>query len=373
MLALVVLCAGAGDCGSAQFKAPTVAVYIPAGIGGGYDAYARLASRHLGRFLPGNPAIVPRNMPGAGGVVVANYLYNVAPEGRQRDRAVHGRRAVRAAVRQYAGEIRHVAIQLDHEPQPARQYRHLLAPESPVRTMQDFLKQEILVGSSGGGDSSTEAYPNLLNLLAGTKFKVVTGYKGNGEAMLAMERNEVHGIVGTELSSLRATGRTGSATRRCGSSCRSGCPKSDELPDVPSGLDLIKDEEGRRVFELLLARQEFGRPFALPPGTPPDVVATFRQAFAAMAKDEAFLKDAEKMRADIIVGSGEEVSGAVCQDLWQPEAAGRARHRDVQERFRQALVCAPRVRQHFCVAVSRNATLWRPRLRLRMLRIAMAD
>ncbi len=317
MLALVALCAGA-TAASAQFKSPTVAVYIPAGIGGGYDAYARLASRHLGRFLPGNPAIVPRNMPGAGGVVVANYLYNVAPK----DGSAIALFMAGAPFEPLFGntQAKYDTLQFNWIMSLNRLVNiGIFWHQSPVHTTQDFLKQEILVGSSGGGDSSTEAYPNLLNLLAGTKFKVVTGYKGNGEAMLAMERNEVHGIVGTELSSLRATKPDWIRDKKVRIVVQIGLSKSEELPDVPSGLDLIKDEEGRRVFELLLARQEFGRPFALPPGAPQDVVATFREAFAAMAKDGAFLKDAEKMRADIIVGSGPEVTALFARTYGSPK------------------------------------------------------
>ena len=107
---------------AAEFKATTVSVYIPSGIGGGYDGYGRLVSRHLGRYLPGNPVMVPKNMPGAGGVVVGDVCRAQSP-GRQRDRAVHGGRAVRAVVRQFPGELRSAPVQLDHEPQSARQYR----------------------------------------------------------------------------------------------------------------------------------------------------------------------------------------------------------------------------------------------------------
>ncbi len=302
---------------AAQFKASSVAVYIPAGIGGGYDAYARLASRHLGRFLPGNPAIVPRNMPGAGGVIVANYLYTVAPK----DGSAIALFMAGAPFEPLFGNV-----QAKYDP---LQFNWIMSlnrlvnigifwHEAPVRTMQDFFKQEVLVGSSGGGDSSTEVYPNLLNLLAGTRFKVVAGYKGNGESMLAMERNEVHGIVGTELSSLRATRPDWIRDKKVRIVVQINLSKSDDLLDVPSGLDLVKDAEGRKVFELLLARQEYGRPFALPPGTPPDIVATFRQAFAAMAKDEAFLKDAAKMRADIDLGSGDAVAGLYAKTYGSP-------------------------------------------------------
>jgi tripartite-type tricarboxylate transporter receptor subunit TctC len=317
ILGFIIFCAGGSEA-SAQFRAPTVAVYIPAGIGGGYDAYARLASRHLGRFLPGDPTIVPRNMPGAGGVVVANYLYNVAPK----DGSAIALFMAGAPFEPLFGntQAKYDTLQFNWIMSLNRLVNiGIFWHETPIRTMQDFFKQEVLVGSSGGGDASTEVYPHLLNHLAATRFKVVAGYKGNGESMLAMERNEVHGIVGTELSSLRATRPDWIRDKKVRIVVQIGLSRSDDLPDVPSGLDLVKDQEGRKVFELLLARQEYGRPFALPPGTPPDVVVAFRQAFAAMVKDEAFLKDAAKMRADIVPGTGEEVAGLFARTYGSPK------------------------------------------------------
>jgi tripartite-type tricarboxylate transporter receptor subunit TctC len=297
---------------AAQFKASSVSVLVPAGIGGGYDAYARLASRHLGRFLPGNPAVIPKNMPGAGGVVSANYLYNVAPK----DGSVIALFMAGAPFEPLFGNS-----QAKFDP---TRFNWLISLnrlvnigifwyETPIRSPADFFKDQVLVGSSGGGDSSTEVYPHLLNLLAGTKFKVVTGYTGNGEAMLAMERGEVQGIVGTELSSFRATRPEWIRDRKARIVVQIGLNKSADIPDVPSALDLVKDEDDHKVFELLLARQEHGRPFALPPDTPAEIVATFRQAFAAMAKDAAFLDDAHRMNADIATSGGDEIAALLAK------------------------------------------------------------
>jgi tripartite-type tricarboxylate transporter receptor subunit TctC len=294
-----------------------VTVYIPAGIGGCYDAYARLASRHLGRFLPGNPTIVPKNMPGAGGVVLGNYLFNVAPK----DGSAIALFMAGAPFEPLFGNTR-----AKYDPAKFNWLASLnrlvnigiFWHVTPVKAPADFFKQEILVGSSGGGDASTEVYPNLLNHLAGTKFKVVTGYKGNGEVMLAMERGEVHGIVGTELSSLRATRPDWIRDKKVRIVVQIGLSKSPDFPDVPAGLDLVKNADGRKVFELLLARQENGRPFAAPPGTPPAVVAALRKAFLAMTKDKAFLQDAARMRADIVVNSGEEIAALLAKTYATP-------------------------------------------------------
>ena len=148
---------------------------------------------------------------------------------------------------------------------------------------------------------------------------MIAGYSGNGEGMLAMERGEVEGIVGTELSSLRATRPDWLRDGTVRIMLQIVLTRSPDLPDVPSALDLIKDPEGHKVFELLLARQENGRPFALPPGTPPEIVATFRQAFTAMAKDPAFLQEAASLKADIVVAGGEEIGALLAKTYATPK------------------------------------------------------
>jgi tripartite-type tricarboxylate transporter receptor subunit TctC len=314
---LVLLCLGTTGA-RAEFKASSVSVYIPSGIGGGYDAYARLAARHLGRFLPGNPAMVPKNMPGAGGVILANYMYGVAP----RDGSALALFMAGAPFEPLFGNAK-----ATYDPTKFRWIMSLnrlvnigiFWHQTPIRTPDDFFKGEVLVGSSGGGDSSTEIYPNLLNLLAGTRFKVVNGYKGNGEAMLAMERGEVQGIVGTELSSFRATKPDWIRDHKARIVVQITLTKSADIPDVPSALDLVKDEEGHKVFELLLARQENGRSFGLPPGTPDDVLVTYRQAFSAMVKDPAFLADAKKLNADIVISTGEDIQALLAKTYGSPK------------------------------------------------------
>jgi tripartite-type tricarboxylate transporter receptor subunit TctC len=316
MVAFLALAALGGEA-RAQFKAANVSLYIPSGIGGGYDAYARLAARYLGRYLPGNPAILPKNMTGAGGVVAANYLYNVAPK----DGSAIALFMAGAPFEPLFGnpQAKFDPLKLNWLISLNRLVNiAIFWHASPVRTPADFFKDQVLIGSSGGGDSSTEVYARLLNNMVGTKFKIIAGYTGNGDVMLAMERGEVWGIVGTELSSLRATKPAWIRDGTVRIVAQIGLTNSPDIPDVPQGLDLIKDPDMHKVFEILLARQENGRPFALPPGTPPDVVATFRQAFAAMAKDPAFLADALNMRADIVTATGEEVADLIAKTYGSP-------------------------------------------------------
>ena len=316
-LGLVIFCLGAHPV-LAEFKASTVSVSIASGTGGGYDTYGRLAARHLGKYLPGNPAMVPRNQPGAGGVVLANAMYNVAPKDGS---------AIAILQAGTPFEPLFGNQQAKFDPQ---KFNWLISLNklvnigvfwhtTRIKTMNDLLTGQVLVGSSGGGNASTEVYPNLLNNLAGTKFKVISGYSGTGETGLAMERGEVEGIVGTELSSLRATRPDWIRDKKVRIVIQIALTKSAELPDVPSVVDLIKDEEGRQVVELLLARQEHGRVFLAPPGVPADVVATLRDAFMKMAKDPALLADAEKLHADIVVNSGDEVSALITKTYAAPK------------------------------------------------------
>jgi tripartite-type tricarboxylate transporter receptor subunit TctC len=301
----------------AQFKASAVSLYMPSGIGGGYDLYGRLAARHLGRFLPGNPVLLPKNMQGAGGIVLANYLYNVAPkdgsavailQGGTAFEPLYGNTQAKFDPMKFNWLIslnRLVSIGI---------FWHTTRIYAPA----DLFKDDVLLASSGGGDSTTDILPNLLNRLAGTKLKVITGYKGTGDGMLAMERGEVEGIVGHELNGLRAQRPDWIRDKKIRIVIQIGLTNSPDIPDVPQALDLVKDPEGRKVFEILLARQEHGRPFALPPGTPPEIVATFRQAFAEMAKDPAFLTDAANLKADIATANGDEIGAFLARIYGSP-------------------------------------------------------
>lgn len=300
----------------AEFKASTVTVSIPSNTGGGYDTYGRLAARHLGKFLPGNPSMVPRNQPGAGGVVLANAMFNIAPRDGSAIAIIQGG----APFEPLFGNP-----QVKFDP---LQFNWLVSLNqavnigivwhtSRIKTVDDLFTGEVLVGSSGGG--TTDVYPNLLNNLAGTKFKVIKGYKGTGEAGIAMERGEVDGIIGAELSSLRATKPDWINDRKIRIVVQVVLNKSPQLPDVPSAIDLVKDANDRSVLELLLARQEYGRPFMAPPGVPAETVAVLRKAFDAMVKDPSFLGDAEKLRADIVVGTGEEIAALIKKTYSTPK------------------------------------------------------
>ena len=290
----------------ADFKGQTITIAIGSGTGGGYDAYGRLAARHLPRHLPGAPAVVPKNMPGAGGVVSANWVYNVAP----RDGTALGIFQAGAAYEPLFGNN-----QAKFDP---TKFTWLISlnrlanigifwHESPVHSVDDLFKREVLVGSSGGGNASTQVFPVLLNNLIDTKFKVIAGYTGTGETNLAMERGEVHGIVGTEWSSLKASKPDWLRDKKVRVVFQISLSSHPELKSVPSIVDKVEDPDSRRVMELLLARQEYGRAFAAPPALAPDVAAALRAGFAAIATDASLLAESEKMGAEIEVGTHQQI------------------------------------------------------------------
>jgi tripartite-type tricarboxylate transporter receptor subunit TctC len=316
-LGLAALCLGAAAA-RAEFRVSTITVSIASGTGGGYDTYGRLAARHLGRHLPGNPSLVARNQPGAGGIVLANAMYNVAPKDGS---------AIAILQAGTPFEPLFGNAQAKFDPQ---KFNWLISLNklvnigvfwhtSRVKTMNDLLTGQVIVGSSGGGNASTEVYPNLLNNLAGTKFKVIAGYKGTGDTALAMERGEVEGIVGWELSSLRANKPDWLRDKKANIVIQVALTRSADIPEVPSVIELIKNDEDKRIVELLLARQEHGRVFLAPPGTPADTIAALRTGFMTMAKDKTFLADAKKLHADIVVNSGEEVEALIKKTYGAPK------------------------------------------------------
>jgi tripartite-type tricarboxylate transporter receptor subunit TctC len=317
--ALCVVVAGfAGESHAADFKGHTITIAIGSGTGGGYDAYGRLAGRHLGKHLPGNPAVVPKNMPGAGGVVAANWVYNVAPK----DGTALGIFQAGTAFEPLFGNT-----QTKFDP---LKFTWLISlnrisnigvfwHESPIKTIDDLFQGEVLVGSTAGGNSSTQVFPNLLNNLIGTKFKVILGYTGTGETTIAMERGEVYGIVGTDWSSLKASKPDWLRDKKARVVLQIALASHPELKDVPVIVDRIQDPESRQVMELLLARQEYGRSYAAPPDIPADVAAALRQGFIEMAKDPAMLSEADKMGAEIEVGTHDQIMALLDKTFGAPK------------------------------------------------------
>lgn len=300
------------------YKGKTVELYIAYSAGGGYDLYARMVARHLGRHIPGNPQVVPKNMEGAGGLRLANWLYSAAP----RDGTVIG-----ATSRNIAFEplIGNKGAQYD-----SSRFTWLGSANdevstcvswhtSGVATIGDAMKKELIIGAIGTADD-TYQYPRLLNNTIGTKFKIVPGYPGNNDISIALERGEVAGRCGWSWSSVKSTRAAWLKEKKINILVQVSLSKHPDLPDVPLIMDLAKGDEQRQMFRLIFARQVMGRPFQSTPDVPADRLQALQTAFMATMKDPAFLAEAEKARFEITPVSGPDIATLVAEILKMPPA-----------------------------------------------------
>ncbi len=310
---------------SAEFyKGKTVELYIGYSVGGGYDLYARVLARHIGHNIPGNPTVVVKNMEGAGSLRLANWLYRVAPK----DGTTFGTIGRGTGFDPLLGQQ---GVQFDgtkftwigsgnHEVSVCVSY----GDHAPVTKFDDLLTKEMTVGGTGPS-ADTDQFPRVVNGVLGTKMKIVSGYPGGNDIVLAMERGELQGRCGWSWSSVKSTHGAWIAEKRLNVLVQLSLQKHPELPDVPLVVDLAKNDEQRQILKLIFARQVIGRPFLAPPGLAPDRAATLRKAFMDTMKDPAFLADAEKAQLEVNPVDGEEVQKLVAE-IYQtpPEIAKKA-------------------------------------------------
>jgi tripartite-type tricarboxylate transporter receptor subunit TctC len=309
------------------YRGKQITLITSASVGGGYDQYARLLAKHMPRFIPGSPSIVVQNMVGAEGIRAANYLYNVAAQ----DGSVIGGLARNNALARFY-DPDNASVQFD-----ARKFHWLGSPQQEiglfvVRTEKgakslDDLKRIEVTTSSTAHNSPTSIYPRMLNLLYGTKIKVIEGYPGSQESLLALERNEVDGHVsGGSSAAFRARIAPMLKAGAAKVILQMGMARDAEYPDVPTAIEIMPTAEGKQLFEIAFAEQVMGRPFVLPPGVPDDRVKVLRDAFDAALKDPELLEDAKKQKMEI-----DPVTGAAINALLDrvyaapPELAVRLR------------------------------------------------
>ena len=297
-LAGTVLAQAPGDF----FKDKSLNLYIGYSVGGAYDLYARLLARHLPKHLPHSPAIVPRNMEGAGSLRLANWLYGAAP----RDGTAMGTLLARPGIEFEATEFSWIGSANDEVSICVAWHT------SGVSTFTDLMHKELIVGAAGAG-SDDDQFPRVINGVLGTKMRVVSGYPGGNDVVLAMERGEVNGRCGWSWSSVKSTHPTWLAAGKINILAQLGLSRHPDLPDIPLVTDFAKTDEQRRILRLILVRQALGRPFLGPPGIPPERLAVLRQGFAETMKDPQFLADAEKLKLEVRPLSGEQAEVVVRQ------------------------------------------------------------
>jgi tripartite-type tricarboxylate transporter receptor subunit TctC len=283
----------------------TIRLVVGSEPGGGYDAYARLLAKHLGKHIPGNPNIVVQNMPGAGGIVAANWIYNIAPK----DGTAIGQTQRLVPIKQIMGEPgpQFETAKFNWLGSLASEVTTCLAwkASTDVKTLEDLKKKEVIIGGSGPND--TETVPAILNNVLGTKFKIISGYPSSTAITLAMERGEVQAVCSSWSSLKTRNAHWFQGDPKVNILVQASTKKHPELPNVPLALDHAKNPEDKALLELNDARLAVGRPFMLPPGVPADRVKALRTAFDKMVKDKEFLADAKKEKRELDVVSGEEM------------------------------------------------------------------
>jgi len=279
------------------YKGKTMSFIISSGAGGGYDTLSRTIGRHLGKHIPGNPNIVPRNMPGAGGIVATKHLFSLAA----RDGTVIGGVQNNAPLEPLFGtkEADYDATKLNWIGTPSLETGLLIVwHTSRFKTIDDVRKSEMTAGASGV-NSAPAFYSRLLNELLGTKIKVIAGYPGQNDAYLAIERGELDTYGTTFWSSLTSTKQDWIKNKQIRILVQYGPIKEPELHDVPYGPDLVKNEEDKLLFEAAYGPLTLGRPFLMPPEIPGDRLAAVRKAFMDMIKDADFRNEADKLGLQI--------------------------------------------------------------------------
>jgi tripartite-type tricarboxylate transporter receptor subunit TctC len=278
--------------------------------GGGYDVYARSLARHMGRHIPGNPSIVVQNMPGAGSIKAANYLYNIAPK----DGSVFGGFSRGAFLDPLLGRgegVQYVAARFGWLGSISNEVGVCaFRSDSGIATWQDMQRKPYVIGSTGAGADS-DVFPTVLRKMFGLPMKVVTGYHSAADVVLAISRKEVDGRCGWSWSSMMAWNKDLYQTKAVTVALQLASQKLPELPDTPSILEVARDADQLAALKLILSRQMMARPYVAPPGIPPERKAALRAAFEATMQDPAFLADAQRQDLEVRPVSGAEADALI--------------------------------------------------------------
>ena len=291
------------------YKGRSINLYIGYSPGGAYDLYARVIARHMGAHIPGNPTLVPQNMEGAGSLRLANYLYRVAPQDGTAI-ATFGRGIAFDPLLLGQGDA-FDAQKLNWLGSANNEVAVCVAmKDSGITKFEDLFTKELTVGGTGAS-SDTDQFPRVLNAVLGTHFKIVQGYPGGNDVVLAMERGEVQGRCGWSWSSVLSTHKSWIADKRMIVLIQLSLTKHPDLPDVPLVMDFAKTDAQRQILKMIFARNVMGRPFVAPPNLPADRVAVLRTAFMDTMTDKDFLAEADKLQLEINPVSGADVEKLV--------------------------------------------------------------
>lgn len=316
LLALVcALFSGAGLSAYAQtpaqfYKGKTIDLMIGYPPGGANDVYGRLLAQYLGKYIPGHPNVVPQNAPGAGSFIAVNEIYNASPK----DGTVIGLGAPTLALDEKLGTsgVRYKTSQLNWIGRINPLINIVMMwKTAPIKTIADAERIQSTLSGTGAG-STVSIYPTVLNNVIGTKFKLVMGYRGSRDAMLAMERGEVEGHS-TAWAAVKAAKPQWIRDKDINIIVQFALKRDPELPNVPTAIELARTKEQRQVLTAILSATEIGISFFTSPGVPADRVAILRTAFDSAMKDPALLAQAKKMRLGVSPLAGADIQSLVAK------------------------------------------------------------
>ena len=297
------------------YKGRSVSMIIGYSVGGGYDAYARLLARYIGRHIPGEPSIVPQQMTGAGSLRAANYIFSVAPK----DGSVLGTFSRSTGIAPLLGQA-----EFD-----SRKFAWLGSmtdddttcvtwKTSPIKTWNDFLSKPSKLGGLGA-DADPDIWALLYKNVFGAKVQLVSGYPGTNDVVLAMERGEVDGLCGLSWSTIKTRHTEWLTSHSANIIVQAALKKEPEIAAVPLATDLVSNPEQLQIIRLLLASQAMARPFAAPPELPADRKAALIAAFDATMRDADFLAEAQKLSFEIHPVSAATVEGLLAEVYATPK------------------------------------------------------
>jgi tripartite-type tricarboxylate transporter receptor subunit TctC len=304
-----------------------ITLYVAGTAGGGIDLVARAISRHLGQYVPGKPSVVVQDMPGAGGIRAANFLAETAP----RDGTAMGVFAGGPIIEPLIGARNpgYDMSKFSWVGATAKDVGLCVAmATSPFKTIDDARAKEMIVAGTGAG-SETDTYPIVLNEVLKTKMKLITGYLGTKETIMAMENGEANGRCSFALSAIKMTRPDWLTEKKINILFQLGLERSRELPDVPLVLDYVTDTADRQLLELMMGAKAVALPLVAPPGVSDTRIALLRRAFDATMKDKDFLEEAARMSLDVDPTTGEATQAIIAKMYATPK--------DVVERAKKLL------------------------------------
>jgi tripartite-type tricarboxylate transporter receptor subunit TctC len=309
--AILVALASSGRAQSVAdfYKGKNIDLYVGYSAGGGYDLYARQLARYIGKHIPGNPTVVPKNMTGAGSLVLANWLYNIGPK----DGTAFGIIGRGTPFDPLLGnaKAKFDATKFTWIGSANNEVSVCVAwNTSGITKFDDLLTKELVVGGTSSS-ADTDQFPKIVNGVLGTKMRIITGYPGGNDVGLAMERGEVQGRCGWSWSSVLSTHAQWYKDKKFTVLMQLALEKHPDLPDVPLITDLAKTDEQRQILKLIFARQVMGRPFLAPPGLPKDRADALRKAFMDTMSDPDFRAEADKAKMEITPVSGDALDKLV--------------------------------------------------------------